>query len=320
MAYAQGDLILKDHYNTFSTGTAAGTADNNVANINTVWGVGNGNKGYGQSTVLTPVTTGSVVTATQWSTLISRLNSILTHQAGAGSGVTSPVAGDLIAYLSTLSGKVTDAYNNRLNFNSTRGTPSTTNYDAVWTSATPTTFQQVRTVTFVDSDSARYFFNAGGRIGISLSIPTGGTDNSKETSWAALLTGGVGTLSLDALTSTRSAAGYTPLTTDGSSIGFWDLTDADQTLIKVTDSVVAYNTNYVEVLCKATGTLGSNGGKGTTLTFTINYNDAATDSSGTGNFFDDISMTMRAAVTITPPESTNISNTWGTVTPAATVN
>lgn len=315
MAYAQGDLILKDHYNTFATGTAAGTADNNVANINTVWGVGNGQKGYGQTTTLSAVTTGDVVTATQWSTLISRLNSILTHQAGAGSGVTSPVAGDLIAYLSTLSGKVTDAFNNRLNFNSTRGTPSTTNYDATWTAATPTSFQQVRTITFASADQARYFFNAGGRIGISLSIPTGGTDNSKETSWGALLAGGVGTLSLDALTSVRSAAGYTPLTTDGSSIGFWDLTGTDQTLIKVTDSALAYTSNFVEVLCKVTGVAGSNGGLGTTLTFTINYVDGATDT-----FNDDVSMSMRAAVTVTPPETTNLTNTWGTVTPAATVN
>jgi hypothetical protein len=259
-----------------------------------------------------------VVTATQWSTLIARLNTILTHQAGAGSGVTSPVSGDLVAYLSTLSGKVTDAYNNRLNFNSTRGSASTTNYDAVWTSATPTTFQQVRTVTFVDADAARYFFNAGGRIGIGLSIPAGGTDNTKETSWGTLLSS-VGTLSLDALTSVRSGTGNT-LTTDGSAIGFWDLTGTDQTLIKITNLVSPYNTNYVEVLCKVTGTAGANGGLGTTITFTINYNDAAADSTGTGQFNDGISMTMRAAVTVTPPETVNLTSTWGTPTPAATVN
>lgn len=318
MAYAQGDLILKDHYNIFSTGTAAGTADNNIANINTVWGVGNGQKGYGQSTVLTPVTTGAVVTATQWSTLIARLNSILTHQAGAGSGVTSPVAGDLVAYLSTLSGKVTDAYNNRLNFNSTRGTPSTTNYDGTWNSATPTTFQQVRTVTFVDSDSARYFFNSGGRIGISLSIPAGGTDNTKETTWGTLLAS-VGTLSLDALTNVRSGSGNT-LTTDGSAIGFWDLTGTDQTLIKLTNLTSPYNTNFVEVLCKVTGVAGANGGLGTTLTFTINYNDAAADTAYDASTPDAINMTVRASVTITPPETTNLTATWGTVTPAALTN
>jgi len=325
MAYAQGDLILRDHYNTFATGNAAGTGDVNVANINTVWGVGNGNKGYGQSSTLSAVNVSDVVTATQWSTLIARLNSILTHQAGAGSGVTSPVTGDIITYLSTLSGKVTDAFNNRLNFNNTRGTPSTTNYDGTWNSATPTTFQQVRTVTFASSDQARYFFNAGGRIGISLSVPAGGADNNKELSWTSLLGTMFNTINFDQTTNTRTGSGGT-LTTDGSGIGFWDLLTTDQTLIKLTDTTAAYTTNYVEVLCKVSGTAGSNGGLGTTLTFTINYNDLAADTTQdlgvppVAQTFDAINMTVRAGVTITPPETTNLSNTWGTVTPAATVN
>ena len=49
MAYAQGDSILDDHYNIFATGNAAGSGDHSVANINTIWGSGDGvNKGYGQ--------------------------------------------------------------------------------------------------------------------------------------------------------------------------------------------------------------------------------------------------------------------------------
>jgi hypothetical protein len=223
----------------------------------------------------------------------------------------------LIAYLSALSGKVTDAYNNRLNFNSTRGTPSTTNYDGTWAQTSPTTFQQVRTITFGSADQARYFFNAGGRIGISLSVPAGGSDNNKETAWTSLLGTKFGTLHFDQSTNTRTGVGGT-LTTDGSGIGFWDLTTLDQTLIRLTDTTAAYTSNYVEVLCKVSGAAGANGGLGTTLTFTINYNDGAADSTNTAQ--DQISMTVRAAVTVTPPESTNISATWGTVTPAATVN
>lgn len=314
MTYASGGLIQRDDYNTFATGNADGTANHAVANINTVWGTGTGDKGYGQSTVLTSVATGDLVTATQWSTLLARLNSILTHQAGAGSGITSPVTGDIISYLATLSTRVTTAYTNRLNFNSTRGTPATTNYDATWLAATPTTFQQVRTVTFASADAARYFFNSGGRIGISLSVPAGGTDNAKETSWSNLLATGVGTLNFDATTSSRTGTGYT-LTTDGSAVGFWDLLTTDQTLIKLTDTTAAYTANFVEILVKVSGAAGSNGGLGNVLTFTINYNDGATDT-----FNDDINMTMRAAVIITPPETTNLTNTWGTVTPAATVN
>lgn len=314
MAYAQGDLILDDHYNTFATGNADGTTNHAVANINTVWGVGNGNKGYGQTSTLSAVSAGSTVTATQWSTMISRLNSILTHQSGAGSGLGLPTAGSTITYLSTLSTNVTNAFNNRLNFNNTRGTASTTNYDGTWNVGAPTTFSQSRTVTFAGSDEARYFFNAGGRVALVLSSPSGGADTAKEQSITALANA-VGTLYLDQSTSGRTGSGQT-LTTDGSSIGFWDLTTSNQTLITLTCTSANYTTNTVTIAARCTGTAGSNGGIGNVITFDITYNDAAND----GAWNDAINMVLRAAVQITPPETTNLSNVWGTVTPAATAN
>jgi hypothetical protein len=314
MAYQTGDLILRDHYNTFATGSATGTANNAVANINTVWGVGSGNKGYGQSTTLSAVNTGDTVTATQWSTLLSRLNSILTHQAGSGSGITSPTAGSIITALSTLQTNVTNAFNNSANFNSTRGTPATTSLGATWNTATPTTFQQVRTVTFASSDQARYFFNAGGRIALSFSV-TNGADNAKETAWTSLLGTKLATLNFDFSTSGRTGTGGT-LTTNGSAIGFWGLTTSNQTLIKLTDTTAAYTTNYVEVLASISGTAGSNGGLGNVITFTINYNDAAADTGAPGA----INMTINADVVVTPPETTNLTNTWGSVTAATTLN
>jgi len=313
MAYAQGDLILDDHYNTFATGNADGTTNHAVANINTVWGVGNGNKGYGQTSTLSAVSAGSTVTATQWSTMISRLNSILTHQSGAGSGLGLPTAGSTITYLSTLSTNVTNAFNNRLNF-TTRGTASTTNYDGTWNVAAPTTFSQSRTVTFASSDQARYFFNAGGRVAIVLSSPSGGADTAKEQSITALANS-VGTLYIDQSTSGRTGSGQT-LSVNGSSIGFWDLTTSNQTLITLTCTNANYTTNTVTIAARCTGTAGSNGGIGNVITFDITYNDAAND----GAWNDAINMVLRAAVQITPPETTNLTNVWGTVTPAATAN
>jgi hypothetical protein len=275
MAYAQGDLILDDHYNTFATGNADGTTNHAVANINTVWGVGNGNKGYGQTSTLSAVSAGSTVTATQWSTMISRLNSILTHQSG---------------------------------------TASTTNYDGTWNVAAPTTFSQSRTVTFASGDAARYFFNAGGRVAIVLSSPSGGADTAKEQSITALANS-VGTLYIDQSTSGRTGSGQT-LTTNGSSIGFWDLTTSNQTLITLTCTNANYTTNTVTIAARISGTTGSNGGIGNLITFDITYNDAAND----GAWNDAINMVLRAAVQITPPETTNLTDVWGTVTPAATAN
>ena len=312
MAYAQGDPILRDHYNTFATGSATGAANHAVANINSVWGVGNGDKGYGQSTVLTAVAAGDIITAAQWSTLLARLNTVLTHQAGAGSGITSPVTGDIITYLSTLQTNVTNAYNNRANY-SISGATTTTNYSATWNTATPTTFQQARTITFGSADAARYFFNSGGRITIGFST-TNAADTTKEQDWNTLLATNLGTLTFGWASSTRSGTGGT-VSINGLGIGFWDLLSTDQTIIRLASSTSAYTSNYVEVLAKISGTAGSNGGLGTTITFTINYNDGVTD-----NFNDAINFSITTAIGVIVPETTYLTDTWGTVTPAATVN
>lgn len=313
MAYAAGDLILDDHYNTFATGSASGTADHNVANINSVWGVGNGNKGYGQTTTLTAVTAGGVVTATQWSTLIARLNSILTHQAGAGSGVTSPTAGATIAYLSTLDGKITDAYNNRANFNNTRSAVvSDSPRSTSWNTSSPTTYTQVRTVTFQSADQMRYFFNAGGRLQLKLT-PTGSAGTTKETNWVGLINA-VGAMNLDYTSSARTGTGET-LTTNGSSIGFWDLTTSDQTLIRLTQDTSPYTGSYIDILAKVAGSAGSNGGLGTDIVFTITYTD-----DGSSSFDDSINIALNTQVDIYKPEVVNLTDVWGTISIASTTN
>ena len=302
MAYASGDLILDDHYNTFATGNADGTANHAVANINTVWGVGNGDKGYGQTTTLAAVTAGETVTATQWSTLLGRLNSILTHQSGSGSGITAPTAGNIIEVLSNLSTNVTTAFNNRLNFNSTRGTTLTgTEQDASWASTT-TTRQFI--VNFNSADHARYFFNAGGRLSLVLT-PVNFSANSKEINWANLINA-VGTIHLDAYSSTRTGTGET-VTINGLSTGYWELTTSNTTLLRLTEATSPYTANYINISARVSGAAGANGGLGTQVIFTIDYIDGADDS----GFDDAVSATFRQRVDVTRPNTTNLTNVWG---------
>ena len=100
MTYASGGTIEATDYNGF------------VASVNALWGVGSSDSGYGQSTTLSTVTAASsTVTATQWSDLIARINSLRNHQtAGAlGSGITQPSSGNVITYLSTLSSQISTA-------------------------------------------------------------------------------------------------------------------------------------------------------------------------------------------------------------------
>jgi hypothetical protein len=64
MAYSQGGLIAATDYNTFINGTNQ---------LNTVWGTGTGDAGYGQ-TALSAVSSSGKVTATQWASLINTPN------------------------------------------------------------------------------------------------------------------------------------------------------------------------------------------------------------------------------------------------------
>lgn len=314
MAYTAGDLILRDEYNVFATGNAGGTANHAVANINSIWGVGNGDKGYGQSTILSAVNAGDTVTAAQWSTLIARLNSILTHQAGSGSGITSPVTGNTITALATLSTNITTAYNNRANFNNTRSSvTSDSTRNGTWNAASPTTFSQVRTVTFSSADTARYFFNAGGRLQLKLSA-SGAAGTTKESTWLTLINTNLAAMNLDFNTSGRTGTGAT-LTTNGSAVGYWNLTTSDQTLIRLTEDTAPYTANYLDVLCRVAGTAGSNGGLGTQVIFTVNYNDGATDVLN-----DSVNMTINCQVDVYKPEAVNLTDVVGTVSVASTTN
>jgi hypothetical protein len=312
MAYVTGDIILDDEYNIFATGNAAGTGDNNVANINTIWGIGNGDKGYGQTTTLTAVDTSTTVTATQWSTLVARLNSILTHQSGSGSGITAPEAGNVIAVLSNLSTNISTAFTNRLNFNSTRGTTTTgSNFDNAWADggAGLTSITRTLTVTFASSDQARYFFNSGGRLSLVLT-PVDFNANTKENQWAALVNA-VGTIHLDAYSSTRTGTGET-VTTNGLANGYWELGTSNTTLLRLTNDTSPYTANYIDILARVAGTAGSNGGKGTQIIFDITYVDGSDDF----GFNDAVSGTLRQRIDIVRPETTNLSDVWGTITVA----
>ena len=326
MSYASGGLIAATDYNGFVGTSPSGTANT----LNTIWAVGNGNAGYGQ-TSLAQVATGNTVTATQWASAVNTLNSILTHQSGAGSGIGAPTAGSLITYLSTFSSSISTAYTNRLNA-STNGTDITGAAPAayVWNTATPTTAQITRTATFASADAARYFFNCGGKLVLTFSA-TNTLGNAKGTDWVSLLNTKMATMVVGAATNSRTGTGGTATLTNAA-LGYWGCTITNQNIITLTSAsgTADYSSNSVAVGIKTNGVQGTNGDVGTVLTFTIDLNDAAADTNtappgipaytpaGTpptqGNFNDALNLSIVTNITVRPPETTNITNTWGTVT------
>ncbi len=216
MAYSSGSVILDDDYNIFATGNAAGTGDDNVANINTVWGSGTGDKGYGQTNTVSAVSAGSTITATQWATLLTRMTSIANHQGTSITAISNPTAGDTIEAYAALSTNITNIFNNRNNA-AANGSDITANGTTTTTGSWDVQAATTKTVTFSSADELRHFFNAGGMIRMSFSR-TGGTASSKNTEWSDLLTK-TGTIVVTGAAASKTIASTTY--TGTTKIGRW---------------------------------------------------------------------------------------------------
>jgi hypothetical protein len=317
MAYTSGGTIQALDYNLLAWGGNTQVYNATPDNLAEVWGPGNGQGGYGQDTsLISTLAAGATVTATQWAGLVYTLNKTLGHQGGTAAQLATGsnigiVAGATIAAFANVATAITTINTNKLNFNSTRGATTTgSNLDKVYNTEGATMTQTI-TVTFASADQARYFFNAGGRLSLVASQAGDFTANAKETNWAGLINA-IGTIHLDQLTSTRTGTGET-LTTDGSSIGYWDLTTSNQTLIRLTQDTAPYTANYIDIFAKVAGAAGSNGGLGTQVIFQIDYVDGSAD----GGFDDGISGTVRNRIDIVKPEITYLADVWGSITVGA---
>ena len=313
MAYTTGGTIQALDYNLLAWGGNTQVYNATPDNLAEIWGVGNGQNGYGQDTsLISVVTAAGTVSATQWAGLVYTVNKTLGHQSGTAALLTGAVqggnigivAGATITAFANVASAITTINTNKLNFNSTRGsTTASANFDATFSTST---FTQTITVTFASADQARYYFNSGGRLSLVFT-PSGLTDNAKETSYNDLMNA-IGTLHLDQLTSTRTGTGET-LTTDGLAIGYWDLTTSNQTILKLTSDNSTYTGNTLEVFMRVAGAAGSNGGLGTQVIYDITYTDGADEA-----FDDAISGTFRHRIDVVRPEVTYLADVWGTIT------
>lgn len=315
MSYAQGGLIEATDYNNLTGGSVATSTPNR---LNTVWATGSGFAGYGQTAVAN-VAVSSTVTATQWASLINSLNSILTHQSGSGSGISAPVAGNKIDYLSTLQSSINTAYTNKLSFNSNSAAitnASSLSAYSAWTS-TSTTDTLTRAfgarVTFASADGARYFFNSGGRLKFNVSAVNNGGANSRSEA-ATNLIGYLGGIALFAANTTggRTGSGGT-LGTNTTASGYYQLTTSNVNFVTMTSTTSNYTTDTGNISVKTNGTQGSNNDNGTQLEFWTNISSTSGGNSG-GSFDDSLNITPTVTVDISYPEVTNLSNTWGAIT------
>jgi hypothetical protein len=314
MSYAQYGTIAASDYNNLVGANPGSTV--NV--LNTVWATGSAGAGYGQ-TAEGNVNTGDTITASKWANLVNKTANAATHQGSSITAVSAPVAGGTITYLSAIPTNLTTIYTNRLNA-STQGTsaPTTVTRSGTWNNQLTFTF----TATFANGDATRYFFNSGGQLKFTFSHPTGSTiDNSLNA-----LASASGTIALSAPTSgtaTIAATSYNGVTKIGGSgtpanlttnAGYYSWSTANTLVFKqlVASAPAGYTNTNINLNVKTNGTVGSNGDVGNVVTIYAQFAELTstglTAASGTA-----------VTMTVVPPETTNIANTWGTITAGGSV-
>jgi hypothetical protein len=333
MTYSPGSLIEDVDYNGFANNTAG-------SNVNSIWGTGSGDFGWGQPTTLATVADGTLITATQWANLNNRISSIANQTGTTITSRANPVTGDTIGILSALNTDLTNCTFNRGYAVSSGTISSTWSGDTAKTTATGSgqaawTITFTHTVTFGSADQARFFFNAGGLLRLDMS-KIAASEPSADSEWNSFI-GTVGALVLSGrVNSTNqviagtSYSGFTRIGGSGSpainssTTGWYQLAPgaAPTTMFQLFNSAGPYSGNYIQV------TAQKNAGS-TAITFVTTWVSVGTSvpgsvaniSGGTNTASPYVSFGTAPTVLcrFIPPSTTFLTSTWGTPTVVASV-
>jgi hypothetical protein len=285
--------------------------------LNATWATGGSQAGYGQTAVAN-VAAGDVVSATPWNGLFYNTGNAASHQGTSITSISNVSSSNVVTFYSAAQTNLNSIYAARGNAASQGSTTSNAVTTAsTWTSTA--TFTQ--TVSFANGDAARYFFNAGGQIKMTASHPnvTAGVNQALSNLCSA-----VGTVVISGQNSgARTIAGtsYNGVTKVGGSgstqtlstnSGYFGLTTGNTTIFDQNSADSPYTANIDLVyIAKTTAATGSNGDNGNVISvFTVLRESGANGTVGTGTV---------VTCTVTPPATTYIANTWGTITLAGSV-
>ena len=314
MAYSQGGLIQAIDYN--------GLASTNSANVSYVLGVGSRDWGYGQNTtMINSVANGATVTAAQWAGLVYSTNKCLAHQGGTqiggglGGANINMTAGQTITYFSNVSTAVTTIGTNRAVYSTTGTTTTGTTFRYVMAMPNNTFSYDLsfsRVVSIASADQARYFFNAGGRLNFIISSATNNTATSRGADWVTLLQTDLAGINYFATATGGRGAGGT-VNVNNTSLGYWNNTTTLQTVYQVSSAsgTYTYATDYAGIQVKTFGVQGTNNDNGADVVFTVFMHQTAYPNS---NWNDSVSSTISQQIDVVRPETTYLSDVWGTIT------
>jgi hypothetical protein len=269
----------------------------------------------------------SLVTATQWASLVNTLALLGTHTNTTLTARSAPTAGQTINILSAVNTDITAVFNNRYNAYAV-GTQYTawtgTNSKTAGTGPGAWSITFTNTVTWSTSAEATYFFNAGGLIKIDVSKTATGQTGDPE--WNDLANTLCGDIWISGLATSHTIAGvsYTGTTKIGGtgtpttlSTGTgWDalVAGAAGTIVyKQFADTAPYTSNFIQHTI-------AKGASSNTLVITTLWSASDGDaiSGGTAASGATPGTAPCTIVTYFPPETVNLTNSWGTPTVAAT--
>lgn len=245
-----GEIIAATDYNTIRSKIAL------------VMSTGAGTYGYGQTINSSEVAVDERVTKLQWDNLRYDIVNAIIHQTGTTPTITTVSTTDPIRYgashpnyqYNTLAEQ---AKTFRFDIGSGQFsvvTGASTNYTSAWSSSLNTE----ATVTFGTVDSARFFFNSGGKIRF-VAARTGGSATNQNSAWTNLLT----------------AAGSVDFGGNSPTVNFYTLTNSYQTFY-TSSSSSPYSANSYALQAKC-NVADNSGGTANIVYFRIVLTDNYTD-------------------------------------------
>ena len=277
MGYVAGETILDDEYIAFVNSSSS------PFGINHIMGTGSGNQGLGQSTIGV-VNAGDTITAAQWNALFTAMDNVANHTNVSLTSTAQRAAGDPVAIVSALVSDLA-SLSTAVAGGSTGAlvggglTAGSEDSSRVASAVYVQTHIVEESFTFDGGDEARFFFNAGGKIRVSVSNNAAGS-TGRDTAMNAVITA-LGNFDIGATASTRSGSGEL-IVTNGLAKGYFDLGTSYTTLLKLADDEGTYTsqTIFIQIEAKADGEHSDargNVGDVVTVKVTCSVNDGSSE-------------------------------------------
>lgn len=309
MAYISQDPIQATDYNNFAS------------SVNALWGVGSGDRGYGQtSPAVLPLVTSTVttVTAAQWSDLLARMNTIDQHQTATTTGLVSPTQGQQINIIASLGATIASLDGTSASRTTAFAVGTACIYNGMFnTTVWTTTATKEVSYTFPNADAMRHFFNAGGYIEFTGKNSTL-SGNTKSTDWDTLLANAADVRIRANSSGKIGGSGSTAI--NNTSRGFYQLgtSYANANIILQQYSATAtgsYTLNYVCFEARLNAAPGS----ATQIFLRMQLFDQSPDEPLPANS-NNVQGNLILTTSLIPPSTTYINSSWGAVSNIASAN